>query len=99
MSLTNSNVGINPVNDDGTNWKDVTYNADATYNIGDMVCYGKNTYYKFTCKKDCVNQPPLTKFYEKYPYELGHFDSIYRVQKWVENRISYMDKLLEYENN
>ena len=99
LSLTNSNVGINPVNDDGTNWKDVTYNADATYNIGDMVCYGKNTYYKFTCKKDCVNQPPLTKFYEKYPYELGHFDSIYRVQKWVENRISYMDKLLEYENN
>lgn len=99
LSLTNSNVGINPVNDDGTNWKDVTYNADATYNIGDMVCYGKNTYYKFTCKKDCVNQPPLTKLYEKYPYELGHFDSIYRVQKWVENRISYMDKLLEYENN
>ena len=99
LSLTNSNVGINPVNDDGTNWKDVTYNADSAYNIGDMVCYGKNTYYKFTCKKDCVNQPPLTKFYEKYPYELGHFDSIYRVQKWVENRISYMDKLLEYENN
>lgn len=99
LSLTNSNVGINPVNDDGTNWKDVTYNADSAYNIGDMVCYGKNTYYKFTCKKDCVNQPPLTKLYEKYPYELGHFDSIYRVQKWVENRISYMDKLLEYENN
>ena len=49
LSITNSNVGINPVNDDGTNWKDVTYNADATYSIGDMVCYGKNTYYKFTC--------------------------------------------------
>ena len=99
LSLTNSNVGINPVNDDGTNWKDVTYSADAAYNIGDMVCYGKNTYYKFTCKKDSANQPPLTKLYGKYPYELGHFDSIYRVQKWVENRISYMDKLLEYENN
>ena len=99
LSLTNSNVGINPVNDDGTNWKNVTYTADAAYNIGDMVCYGKNTYYKFTCKKDCANQPPLTKLYGKYPYELGHFDSIYRVQKWVENRISYMDKLLEYTNN
>ena len=99
LSLTNSNVGINPVNDDGTNWKDVTYNADATYNIGDMVCYGKDAYYKFKCRKECVNQPPLTKFYKEYPYELGHFDSIYRVQKWVENRISYMDKLLEYTNN
>ena len=99
LSLTNSNVGINPVNDDGTNWKDVTYNADATYNIGDMVCYGKDIYYKFKCKKECVNQPPLIKFYKEYPYELGHFDSIYRVQKWIENRISYMDKLLEYTNN
>ena len=99
LSLINSNVGINPVNDDGTNWKDVTYNADTTYNIGDIVCYGKNTYYRFTCKKECANQSPLTKLYGKYPYELGHFDSIYRVQKWVENRISYMDKLLEYENN
>lgn len=99
LSLTNSNVGINPVNDDGTNWKDVTYNADATYNIGNMVCYGKDVYYKFKCKKECVNQPPLTKFYKEYPYEFGHFDSIYRVQKWVENRISYMDTLLEYTNN
>ena len=99
LSLINSNVGINPVNDDGTNWKDVTYNADSAYNIGDIVCYGKNTYYRFTCKKECANQSPLTKLYGKYPYELGHFDSIYRVKKWVENRISYMDKLLEYENN
>lgn len=99
LSLTNNNVGINPVNDDGANWKDVTYNADTTYNIGDMVCYGKNTYYRFTCKKECANQSPLTKLYVEYPCELGHFDSIYRVQKWVENRISYMDKLLEYTNN
>lgn len=95
-SLLANNIGNTPSAEDTTNWEDVTYNPQKNYDVGDTCWYGKSLFYGFKCTKACVNEAPITGFYESYPYEMGHFDSIYRVEKWLEQLITFEDKKLEY---
>lgn len=98
-SLVDGNVGNVPLTDDGTNWEDITYSEEKAYSSGDTCVLYVSAPYIFKCTEPCSGQPPVTKFYTLYPRELGHFDSIYRVQRWIEGRMSSMDKVLEYTNN
>lgn len=93
-SLVAGNTGNNPQTDDGTHWTDVTYDETKAYAVNDVCYYGKSIFYSFKCVAPCTGVAPLSKFYTIYPYELGHYDSVYRVRNWVEKRIEYMDKLL-----
>ena len=98
-SLVDGNVGNVPSTDDGTNWEDITYSEEKAYSSGDTCVLYVSAPYIFKCTEPCSGQPPVTEFYTLYPRELGHFDSIYRVQRWIEGRMSSMDKVLEYTNN
>ena len=95
-SLVAGNIGIDPTTDEGTNWENVTYDPEKAYAIGDTCYYGSSNFFGFKCIAACTGQPPLTGFYNAYPKELGHFDSVYRVENWLKQRIAYMDKLLSY---
>lgn len=95
-SLAAANLGNDPLTDDGTWWEDVTWNEDTVYNEGDVCYYGKSAFYSFQCLAACQGKAPLTGFYTTYPYELGYYDSIYRVLKWIETRMPYVDKLFNY---
>lgn len=90
------NIGNDPETDDGTHWEDVTYDEAKSYAENEVCYYGKTTFYGFKCISPCQGIPPLSGFYTIYPYELGHYDSVYRVQNWLEQRIKYMDTLLGY---
>ena len=75
----------------------VGWAATSTYGKGSIANRnGSSNLYGFKCKAACVGQAPLTGFYKLYPKDLGHFDSVYRVENWLKKRIEYMDKLLEY---
>lgn len=93
-SLVNNNKGNEPA-ENNVYWKDLTYNNDIEYTQGDICYYGKTTFYSFTCKLNCIGQPPFTGFYSQYPYEAGHFDSIYRVFNFVTNSIAHIDKNIQ----
>lgn len=95
-SLISGNVGNDPELDDGTKWENVTYDETKEYKENDVCYYGKSSFYGFKCIADCQGVPPLSGFYTIYPYELGHYDSVYRVLNWLEVRISNLDKLLGY---
>lgn len=97
-SLVAGNVGNDPSADDGTNWEDVTYDEAKEYKTNDVCYYGKTTFYGFKCIADCKGVPPISEFYTLYPYELGHYDSVYRLLNWTEKRIEYMDGMLDYES-
>ena len=38
-----------------------------------------------------LNNRPFMKFYTMYQFEGGSFDSIYRISKWIEDKIKVMD--------
>lgn len=95
-SLVANNIGIDPTTDDGTKWENVTYDETKEYAVNDTCYYGSNNFYGFKAVQTCQGQPPLTGFYNLYPKELGHYDSVYRVENWLKQRIAYMDKLLDY---
>lgn len=92
------NLNNDPSVDDGTRWKEVGYNPEKEYSVGETCYYGSEggSQYCFTCDEACVGQPPLTGFYADYPRELGYFDSPYRILKWLEARVASVDKLLGY---
>lgn len=98
-SLVNDNIGIDPVEDDGTNWENVFYDEERDYATGDVCYYGNGQFYGFKCLADCTGVPPVSGFYNNYPKMLGHYDSVYRVENWLVQRIKYMDILLNYNNN
>ncbi len=104
-SLVANNTGIDPLEDDGTNWEDVTWDETKEYAAGDVAYYGKSLFYGFKCLQACTGEAPITKFYNEeradgitnhYPQELGSYDSIYRVYNWLVKRIENMDTLLDY---
>lgn len=95
-SLTNSNVGNMP-GESSEHWEDATFNEAKTYSENDICGYGKYQTYLFRCVKSGINIPPLTKFYNSYPYELGTFDSVYRVYYWLKKRIENLDKYFEFK--
>ena len=75
-----------------------SYSPDKSYIAGDKVLYGKDVMYSFSCIKECQGQPPISRFYTSYPYELGCYDNLYRVKNWMDRQISFLDKELQYNN-
>ena len=79
-----------------------TFNATNAYNIGDVVSFGLNPemgFFKFTCikatKASSENKPHKVSFYSPVK-AFKHSDSIYRIERWIETKIPYMDTLYEY---
>lgn len=52
--------------------------------------------FRFMATKECKGEKPLLGFYKEAPNELGYFDSLYRVEKWLNENINYLDRELEY---
>lgn len=69
-----------------------TYNNEKVYSVGDTCSYGKGRKTIFKCVKESVGNPPITKFYNNIPYDLGYHDSIWRVVKYINERFEYVDK-------
>lgn len=79
-----------------------TFNAIQSYNVGDVVSFGINEqmgYFKYKCIKATTALPANT------PHEVSayspistfkHCDNIYRIQKWIEQNITNMDKVYNY---
>lgn len=68
-----------------------TYDNEKTYAIGETCAYGKARHVVFECIKESTGNPPVTKFYDKIPYDLGYHDSIWRVTKYIQDRFTYIE--------
>lgn len=79
-----------------------TFNATKAYNIGDVVSFGLNSnmgFFKFTCIKATIasseSKPHTVSLFS--PVKMfKHSDNIYRIERWIETKIPYMDTLYEY---
>ena len=85
--------------------KSETFDATQAYEVGDVVSFGLNAqmcYFKYKCIKATsalsANTPHTISAYSPIS-EFKHCDSIYRVQKWIEENIVNMDKLYNYTRN
>lgn len=71
-----------------------TYNSSQTYAVGDTCYYGLYVnqvsmgYYKFTATAEVTGVPPVKQW--------RYNDSIYRLAKWVNTQMGYMDTLYGY---
>lgn len=68
-----------------------TYDNEKTYAIGETCAYGKARHVVFECIKESTGNPPVTKFYDSIPYDLGYHDSIWRVTKYIQDRFIYIE--------
>lgn len=68
-----------------------TYDNEKTYAIGETCAYGKSRHVIFECIKESTGNPPVTKFYDNIPYDLGYHDSIWRVTKYIQDRFTYIE--------
>lgn len=82
-----------------------TFDAAHAYNVGDVVSFGLNAqmgYFKYKCIKATsalsANTPHTVSAYSPIS-EFKHCDNIYRVQKWIEQNTSNMDKVYNYTRN
>lgn len=83
-----------------------TFNATKVYNIGDLVSFGLYTrwgYFKFKCVKQTVAQSTNIPHSTASPYspiqKYKHCDSIYRIQKWIDENTKNIDKVYNYSRN
>lgn len=72
-----------------------TYDNEKTYAIGETCAYGKARHVVFECIKESTGNPPVTKFYDKIPYDLGYHDSIWRVTKYIQDRFTYIENEID----
>lgn len=93
--------------DDGNPQTDTSETFDSThaYNVGDVVSFGLNAqmgYFKYKCIKATsalsANTPHTVSAYSPISI-FKHCDNIYRVQKWIEQNTSNMDKVYNYTRN
>lgn len=70
---------------------DNTYDNEKTYSIGETCAYGRSRHVIFECIKESTGNPPVTKFYDNIPYDLGYHDSIWRVTKYIQDRFTYIE--------
>ena len=68
-----------------------TYDNEKTYAIGETCAYGKARHVVFECIKESTGNPPVTKFYDNIPYDLGYHDSIWRVIKYIQERFNFIE--------
>ena len=90
-SIIDSNIGN--VLTDSTKWKTMLYDENTTYEIGDELICTSTIVVKFKCIKSCIGQKPITKEYEEAFGILGFYDSIGRIYKWFEEKITYLDSI------
>lgn len=64
-----------------------TYDNTKTYTIGNTCYYGFGNAYKFTAIAETTGNPPLTGSYNNYPKELGYYDSFWRLENYIKQRI------------
>jgi hypothetical protein len=82
-----------------------TFDSAHAYNVGDVVSFGLNAqmgYFKYKCIKATsalsANTPHIVSAYSPIS-EFKHCDNIYRVQKWIEQNTTNMDKVYNYTRN
>lgn len=68
-----------------------TYDNEKTYAIGETCAYGKARHVVFECIKESTGNPPVTKFYDNIPYDLGYHDSVWRVIKYIQERFNFIE--------
>ena len=73
------------------------YSDNATYNKNDVVIIKTPNYpdRKYTCQIDGTTGIYPTN-YKNYPNFGGFYNSIYRVRKWLEERITKLDEIFKY---
>ena len=82
-----------------------TFDSAQSYNIGDEVSFGLNEdmgFFKFRCVKAtyAISNTIHNKVSDYSPIkEFRHCDSLYRIQKWIEQSIINMDKVYNYTRN
>lgn len=85
-------------------WKEVTYEQNKEYQIGDICGYGfhfgedyyvDNGLYVFMAIS-VTNTPPITGVYEHYPRIMGYRDNIWRVSNYIKQTLESMQN---YINN
>ena len=95
------------LNEDGTPQTDTseTFYASQAYNVDDVVSFGLNAqmgYFKYKCIKATTaltaNTPHTVSAYSPVK-TFKHCDSIYRVQKWIEQNTANMDEAYNYTRN
>lgn len=70
---------------------DNTYDNEKTYAVGETCAYGISRHVIFECIKESIGNPPVKKFYDNIPYDLGYHDSIWRVTKYIQDRFTYIE--------
>lgn len=92
-----ANTGVDPLTDNGTTWKRISWDPNKTYAKNETCYYGCSILYQMKSQVDNnLGNEPITKFYSEYPYELGCYDNIYRVYAWLKKTIEYVDKTFDY---
>lgn len=82
-----------------------TFDSAQSYSIGDEVSFGLNKdmgFFKFRCVKAtyAISNTIHNKVSDYSPIkEFRHCDSLYRIQKWIEQSIINMDKVYNYTRN
>lgn len=69
-----------------------TYNSEKTYTIGETCAYGVSRHVIFECIKETKGNPPIVRFYDNIPRDLGFHDSIFRLEKYIQERFIYIEQ-------
>lgn len=69
-----------------------TYNSDKTYTVGETCAYGVSRHVIFECIKETKGNPPIIRFYDNIPRDLGFHDSIFRLEKYIQERFIYIEQ-------
>lgn len=78
-----------------------TYDSEHTYQTGETCWYGKpgqGWLFEFRAKKETTGNPPITAFYDNFPYNLGYRDSIWRFVNYIEETISLQNDFVNSLN-
>ena len=70
------------------------YNEQKQYTIGDKCSYNG---YVFKATKEINGIPPIFDTYTKTPNVVGFYNSPQRVYNWLQERITNLDKLFNYQ--
>ena len=72
------------------------YDAEKQYSVGN-ICYFNGSNFKAT--QNTIGVSPSDNLYKEIPQIGGFYNSIKRVANWLDNRIAFLDKEFEYNNN
>ena len=75
------------------------WDSTTSYVVGDYVkvTTPDGTYY-WKCKTDCQGVQPYTTYFNDGTLVGGFYDSLTRTEKWLEERIEFLDSYFKYGN-